>query len=101
MAPDGLSIRAISKHVYNRHNTFFEQADMDDIKVRVTRFLSTRSRTRHPIIVNTGRRGVYKLNPKLNLPAEMRLEFDDDYTPSTASDTPQRDTSPVELMLDL
>lgn len=73
---------------------------MDDIKVRVTRFLTTRSRTRHPILVKAGRRGVYKLNPKSNHPSEMLFEFDDN-TPSPDTDMPKRDSSAVELMLDL
>lgn len=101
-APEGLSIRNIARHVYNRRNTFFEHADMEDIKMRVTRFVTSRSRTRHPIIVNAGRRGVYKLNDSTAENMEMSLCFDDimadDTSCQTAADT--ADAGEARLPLD-
>ena len=101
-APEGLSIRNIARHVYNRRNTFFEHADMEDIKMRVTRFVTSRSRTRHPIIVNAGRRGVYKLNDSAAENMEMSLCFDDimadDTSCQTAADT--ADAGEARLPLD-
>lgn len=100
-APEGLSIRNIARHVYNRHNTFFEHADMEDIKMRVTRFVTSRSRTRHPIIVNAGRRGVYKLNDNITESLEMSLCFDDIMTDDTSCHTTTDTADAVEAVLPL
>lgn len=77
-APQGLSIRKIVRHVYNAHNSFFEAADIEDIKRFVTQYLSSRSKTRTSYIEHTGVRGVYKLNMQMHDKQQMALQFRDE-----------------------
>ena len=73
--PEGLPIRAIAKYVYNKKNSFFDKADLEEVKKNVTNFLVSRSRSRNSSIVRTGERGIYKLDRKILATGEQPLNL--------------------------
>lgn len=99
MAPEGLSIRKIVRHVYNAHNSLFETADLEEIKRSVTQYLVSRSKTPSSPIEHTGERGVYRLNPRSEESKELMLMFTDQEEQSPETNTPQQDTS-LDLFAD-
>lgn len=60
--PQGLPIRAVVKHIYNAHNTFFETVDIDDVKKKVTNYLTSHAKSRKSPIEKGDRWGVYRVD---------------------------------------
>ena len=73
--PNGLPIRAIAKYVYNQKNSFFDKADLEEVKKNVTNFLVSRSRSRNSQIVRTEKRGVYKIDRSIPKNGEQPLKL--------------------------
>lgn len=74
---DGLSIKKISRHVYNASNTFFETVDFEEVHRFVYNWLLRKSRQSCPIIEKT-QRGVYRLNPNSGAFTQLMLAFDNE-----------------------
>jgi hypothetical protein len=72
----GISVQALSKHVYNMNRTFFVSPDYDDIRSYVQQYLLKNSKSAQSLIENTGQRGRYRLNTTGSQDArQMMLDF--------------------------
>lgn len=58
----GLSMKAISMHVFNMNNTFFVSPDFQEIRTYVKQYLLRNAKSRQSLIERTGQRGCYRLN---------------------------------------
>lgn len=75
----GLSVRAISKHVYNRTRTFFVSPDFQEIHIYVQKYLLRNSKSPQSLIESTGQRGCYRLNTTGSQDArQLMLQFTDE-----------------------
>lgn len=74
-APEGLPIRVIVRHVYNKNNTLFSSVSLDDVKHSVTVSLTRCAQRRDSGIQRTEQRGVYRLTPQRY--QELTLDFAD------------------------
>ena len=75
----GISIRLLSKHVYNMNLTLFHVPDLDDIHACVQRYLRKNSKTPSSLIEHMERRGYYRLNTRNNADArQLMLEFSEE-----------------------
>lgn len=89
----GISVQAISKHVYNMNCTFFTQPDFEEIRTYVQQYLLRNSKSAQSLIESTGRRGYYRLNTTGSPDAlQMLLQFREDHTPQEEA-RPQQDFS--------
>ena len=88
----GISVSALTKHVYNQNCTFFSQPDLQAVKQYVRQYLLRNSKSSHSLVERTGRRGYYRLNMQ-NLADVPRLIFD--FHEETA-DTSQKKEKPVQ-----
>ena len=72
----GISVSAVSKHVYNLNCTLFSQPDLLEVKQFVQQYLLKNSKSPQSLIESTGRRGYYRLNTGNNADArQLMLEF--------------------------
>ncbi len=72
----GISVQAISKHVYNMNSTFFFQPDLEAIKSYVQQYVLRNSKLPQSLVERTEKRGFYRLNTKGSADArEMLLNF--------------------------
>lgn len=86
----GLSVQAISKHVYNMNRTFFSTPDMEEIKSYVQQYLLKNSKSAQSLIESTGLRGCYRLNTKGSQDAlQLMLQFRDEQQPQEEEKTVQ------------
>jgi hypothetical protein len=58
----GISVSALSKHVYNLNTSFFTQPDLQEVHKYVQNYLLRNSKSPQSLIEHTGRRGYYRLN---------------------------------------
>jgi len=71
----GISVAALSKHVYNLNCTFFSSPDLQDVRQYVQQYLLRNSKSAQSLIESTGRRGYYRLNTQGSADARQ-LMFD-------------------------
>ena len=76
---DGLSVKKISRHVYNASNTFFETIDFEEVHRFVSNWLFRKSRQSSPIVEKTSR-GVYRLLPHSAVLTQLKFAFDNETT---------------------
>lgn len=76
--PKGLSIKKISRHVFNRNNDFFNVVEFDDVYRYVSSYLARNSKLPDSIIEKTGSRGVYRINFSLKSSRQLQFVFDDE-----------------------
>lgn len=96
----GISVSALTKHVFNLNSTFFSQPDLQEVKQYVQQYLLRNSKSKHSLIESTGRRGFYRLNTQNSVNArQLMLNFQDEKQPGAA----ERQQSPgtTDLSLDL
>jgi hypothetical protein len=74
---DGLSVQKISRHVFNVCNSFFNPISHDDVYRYVSQYLIRNSKGRNSML-ETVRRGVYRLNMNSLESQQLMLEFRDD-----------------------
>ena len=72
---NGLSVRKITQHLYNRNNTFFERADFDELHRIVAKTLIRKVKDPNSAVRLTGKRGVYCVRKDQYF--EERSLFDD------------------------
>jgi len=94
----GISIRLLSKHVYNLSCTLFFQPDLEEIHRFTRHYLMRNSRKPGMIIEHTDRRGCYRLNTRGSLAArQVATEFKEEAKSAAANDDP----APAEVHPDL
>ncbi len=72
----GISVSALTKHIYNQNSTFFSQPDLQEVKTFVQQFLLKNSKSPQSLIESTGRRGYYRLNKSGSSDArQLLLQF--------------------------
>ena len=89
----GLSVQAISKHVFNRNRTFFVSPDYEEIRSYVQQYLLKNSKSAQSLIESTGQRGCYRLNTTGSQDAlQLLLQFRDEQQPKE-EEKPRQDLS--------
>ena len=72
----GISIAALSKHIYNLNATFFFQPNVQEIRQYVQQYLLRNSKSAQSLVQNTGKRGHYRLNIQNSADArQLMLHF--------------------------
>jgi hypothetical protein len=90
----GLSVQAISKHVYNQNRTFFVSPDYEEVRSFVQQFLLKNSKSAQSLIESTGHRGIYRLNTSGSQDArQLMLDFRDEQQPHKEEEKPVQDLS--------
>ncbi len=90
----GISVSALTKHIYNQNSTFFSQPDLQEVKNFVQQYLLRNSKSPHSLIESTGKRGYYRLNTRGSSDArQLILNFREKQTPSVDSTPYQQDQS--------
>jgi hypothetical protein len=89
----GISVQALSKHVYNMNCTFFHQPDYDAIRSYVQQYLLKNSKSPQSLVENTGQRGRYRLNTTGSQDAQqLMLAFREEHE-HCDKELPQQDLS--------
>ena len=89
----GLSVQAISKHVFNMNRTFFVSPDYEEIRTYVQQYLLRNSKSAQSLIERTGQRGYYRLNTSGSADAmQTLLQFRDEQQPKE-EEKPRQDLS--------
>ncbi|MDY4925712.1 MAG: hypothetical protein SO142_00595 [Prevotella sp.] len=97
-APDGLPVRKIVRHVYNKHNTLFSSTPIEDIRRDVSATLLQSTRRHNSCLERAGRRGYYRISR--NRVTELSLQFSEDVTEpdqTLARKTPDNDEPSLGL----
>ncbi len=95
----GISVSALTKHVYNQNCTFFSQPDLAEVRQYVQQYLLRNSKTASSLIESTGKRGYYRLNTHDSADArQLMLNFLDEQQSNDESDERPK---PQDLSLDL
>lgn len=91
----GISVSALTKHVYNQNCTFFTQPDLQEVKQYVQQYLLRNSKSRQSLIESTGRRGFYRLNTQNSVDArQLMLHFENEVSAAEKKEEkPQQDFS--------
>lgn len=72
----GISVQALTKHVYNMNCTFFNQPDYEEIHTYVQQYMLRNSKSSQSLIERTDRRGRYRLNTRGSADAQqLMLQF--------------------------
>lgn len=61
---EGVSVKAVAMHVYNRNCGFFSDVSFADIHAKVSQWLWRKSRRHDSLIDHAPRWGRYTINPK-------------------------------------
>jgi hypothetical protein len=69
----GISVAALTKHVYNQNSTFFSQPDLQEIRQYVQQYLLRNSKSQQSLIERTDRRGYYRLNMQHSADAQQLM----------------------------
>jgi len=94
---EGITVQKLAMHVYNERNGLFEQADLDDIRRHVQRFLLKNSQSAASLVERMDERGRYRLNPHSAETMQLMLDFSE----PADDDKPQTEATPIDLSLDL
>lgn len=98
----GISVSALTKHIYNLNTTFFSQPDLQEVKQYVQQFLLRNSKSPQSIIESTGKRGYYRLNMQNSQDArQLMLEFRDEQPVDEQPEEPYRQDLSLSLFDDL
>ena len=72
----GISVQQLSKHVYNKHTSFFFTPNLEEIRSYVQQYLLKNSKSPSSLIESMDRRGYYRLNTQNNPDArQLMIEF--------------------------
>ena len=90
----GLSMKAISMHVFNMNNTFFVSPDFEEIRTYVKQYLLRNAKSRQSLIERTGQRGCYRLNTRgVDYVRQFALQFREKTEGDEEEVKPQQDLS--------
>lgn len=84
---EGLSLQKLSLHVYNACNTLFEAVGYDTVRAEVYRFLLRNSKTKSSLVEHMEKRGMYRLNPRSSSAMQLVLQFSEENTDDSTSET--------------
>lgn len=91
---NGLSLKKISRHIFNVHNTFFESVNIEDVHSDVKAYLLRNSKNKDSVIQSVaGKRGYYKLNMSSVETQQLMLQFRDEEEGRTQQEEQSRDES--------
>ncbi len=89
----GLSVSAISKHLFNQNRTFFVTPNLEEIHGYVQQYLLKNSKSDKSLIESTGQRGCYRLNTRGSQDAQqLMLQFREEQQPKEEI-KPEKDLS--------
>lgn len=74
---EGLSIKKIVLHVYNRKHGLFDDISLDNVRQQVINFLLHHSKNTTSLIEHTEKRGVYRINLSSQECKQLYLNFKD------------------------
>ena len=92
----GISMAALSKHVFNLSSTFFFQPDLQEVKAEVQKFVRRNTGSRQSLLERAGRRGWYRLNTaSSSFARQQMLDFEgaDAETETEKTEKPSTDLS--------
>lgn len=92
---DGLSVKKITRHIYNMHNGLFETVSYEAVYKDVVACISKNSKSKDGIFEKTGEWGHYRLNHKSNTDSQLFFNFEEQDTDGERDDIskPQADMS--------
>lgn len=97
----GISVSALSKHIYNMNCTLFSQPVVQDVHRFVQQYLLKNSKSSQSLIENAGKRGIYRLNTGNNADArQLMLEFKEEQCHPVAEE-PVEEKTLQDLSLNL
>ena len=96
----GLSLAALTKHVYNMNASFFEQPDLQEVADAVRQCVRRLSARKQPLLERAGRRGWYRLSVRQRAVAQQMM-FDFNSSESAEADAPCGDASRQDYSLSL
>ncbi len=97
VGPQGISVRHLTKHVFNMSCTLFEKPDIKEVQKYVRLFVARNSRSSSSLIEHTGRWGCYRLNRKCPDSArQLMLNFNEEQ-----EDEKTQASEPQDLSLNL
>ncbi len=73
----GLSIKKITRHIFNNHNGLFEELSFEDVHKTVGGFLRRNSKKRGSVVERTEKNGVYRIKASIKS-SQLELIFKDD-----------------------
>ncbi len=90
---EGLSVRKISRHVFNACNSFFNTISYEEVHHDVSQYLIRHSKMPDSMIQRVGGRGIYRLNVDSCELRQLMLEFTDDADLDSKEDQQHQDQS--------
>ena len=94
----GISVSALTKHIYNQNSTFFSQPDLQEVKQYVQQYLLRNSKSSQSLIESTGKRGCYRLNTSNSADArQLMLHFREE----RAAEVKEGGEAPIDYSLNL
>lgn len=71
----GLSLKKITKHVFNNRNSLFETVSFEDVYRYVSAYLKRNSKNADSIIEKAETRGVYRINMSAKSTGQLMFDF--------------------------
>lgn len=72
---EGLSVRKITRHVFNASNSMFDIVHIEDVHRYISSFLIRQSKSNDSFIERADMRGVYRLNMKSCKTKQLMIDF--------------------------
>lgn len=90
----GISVRQLSKHIYNLNCSFFSHATFEDVHAYVQQYLLKNSRSPSSTVMRMEKRGYYCLNTEnSNYARQLAFDFSAEYPPDEPCHTANTDLS--------
>ena len=74
---DGLSVKKMVMHVYNRHNGLFEKVSYQVIQKDIIAYIKRNNKSKNGLLEKTGRWGYYRLSSNMYNSLQLMLDFSD------------------------
>ncbi|MBP5278814.1 MAG: hypothetical protein J6Z18_10090 [Prevotella sp.] len=71
----GLSVKKISRHVFNASNSIFEVLNFEEVHLAVQQYLTRNSKDSKSLLEKVGPRGIYRLNTNTIESQQLMLQF--------------------------
>jgi len=97
----GISVAALSKHVYNMNCTLFFQPDVQEVKQYVRQYLLRNAKSKQALVESTGRRGWYRLNTQHSADVQQLILHFRETVLTADEEKMEEDTTQKDYSLDL
>lgn len=97
----GISVAALSKHVYNMNCTLFFQPDVQEIRQYVRQYLLRNAKSKQALVESTGRRGWYRLNTQHSADAQQLMLHFRETIQTAGEEMTEEDATQKDYSLDL